>query len=197
MPEKSKLLICSSGLPGSGKGVILEAARKMGIPVVVMGDVVRRETERQGLTPDAENTGKIMLKYREKYGREIFAKLIAGEIEGVEGDVVLVDGVRSPEELNYFRGRGWRVVTVVTLSSPETRFRRLRERGRIDEVANYEEFLERDGREIGVGLDRVILYADHYMVNQGLDRRRALGEAERIIKKIWEQARNEEKEEKT
>ncbi|NIN53100.1 MAG: AAA family ATPase [Nitrososphaeria archaeon] len=186
MPRMSKLLICSSGLPGSGKSVILEAAKKMGIPTVVMGDVVRTETRKHSLPSNAAHTAKIMLEYREKYGKEVFARLVSKEIEVIEGDVVLVDGVRNPEELEYFQSKEWRVATVAILSPPELRFERLRKRGRIDEVADRKEFLERDQREISVGMDRVILHADYYLVNQYLDMERAVAEAEKIIKKILE-----------
>jgi dephospho-CoA kinase len=128
-----------------------------------------------------------MRDYRERYGMDIFAKLTAEEVEGVKGDVILVDGVRNPEELEYFRGRGWDVVVVATISSPKTRYERLRARGRIDDVKSYEEFIARDEREIGIGMDRVILYADYYIVNDRRDRSEIFEEAIRTIKEVLEE----------
>ena len=167
----------------------MEAAGRLGIPSLVMGDVIRREAVKQGLEPSPKNTGRLMLEYRERYGMDIFARLIAEEVEGVEGDTVLIDGVRNPEELEYFRGKGWDVIVVAVMASPKTRYERLRARGRIDDVRSYEEFLARDEREMGVGMDRVILYADYYLVNDRKDRSEAVEEAVKILEMVLEERR--------
>ena len=46
--EKPRLVVVV-GMPGSGKGVFSDVARGSGIPVYVMGDIVREETIRRGL----------------------------------------------------------------------------------------------------------------------------------------------------
>lgn len=37
------LYILVAGMPGSGKSIVAEAARELGLPVYTMGDVVREE----------------------------------------------------------------------------------------------------------------------------------------------------------
>jgi len=180
----SRLLICTSGLPGSGKGVVLQAAERLGLPTFVMGDIVRSETAKQGLEPTTANTAKIMLQCREEYGPHVFAELTAKEIEKSKAAFVLVDGVRSTDELNYLRGRGWGVVMVAVLSSSDVRFERLSRRGRVDDVRGREEFLQRERREISVGIDEVILHAEHYLVNEGQSEEEVLAEAETTLREI-------------
>jgi len=180
----SRLLICTSGLPGSGKGVVLQGAERLGLPTFVMGDIVRSETAKQGLEPTPANTAKIMLQYREEYGPHVFAELTAKEIEKSKAAFVLVDGVRSTDELNYLRSRGWGVVTVAVLSSSDIRFERLSRRGRVDDVRGREEFLERERREISVGIDEVILHAEHYLVNEDQSEEEVLADAETTLREI-------------
>ncbi len=181
-----KLLICSSGLPGAGKGVVAEAARRLGLYVVVMGDIVRRETAKIGLEPNVRNTAKLMIEYRRVYGKDIFARLTLDLVEKLGENVVLIDGVRSPEELEYFRKKGWNTVVIAVLASPKERFKRLRERKRVDDIKTYEDFVKRDKREIAVGVDKVLLYADKFLVNEGKTKEEAIKEAISLIKDILE-----------
>jgi dephospho-CoA kinase len=57
------------------------------------------------------------------------------------------------------------MIVVAVHSSPETRFRRLQERGRSDSPSDWSEFQERDRREIGWGLAELIALADEMLVN--------------------------------
>jgi len=44
-------LILIAGMPGSGKSIVSSIARELGLPVYVMGDVVREEARRRGIEP--------------------------------------------------------------------------------------------------------------------------------------------------
>ncbi|MDP2841306.1 MAG: AAA family ATPase, partial [Candidatus Methanoperedens sp.] len=50
-------LIAFVGMPASGKSEAAAIARRLGIPVVNLGDVVRVETAKRGLEPNDENIG--------------------------------------------------------------------------------------------------------------------------------------------
>jgi len=52
-------------------------------------------------------------------------------------------------------------------SSPRTRFQRLQRRGRADAPGSWEEFLERDLRELSWGLGGLIAVADRMIINEG------------------------------
>ena len=182
----NKLLICSAGLPGSGKGVIAKAAKKIGLPVIVMGDIVRKETLKEGLKPNIQNTAKIMIEYRIKYGMDIFAKLTFREVEKIDNKIIFIDGVRNPEELEFFRKKGCETIVIAVLASPKERFRRLRERKRVDDIRSYNDFVKRDEREIKIGLWRVLLYADKFFVNEGKTREQAIDEALQLLSELIE-----------
>jgi len=181
---KRKILICSTGLPGSGKGVLAEAANELGLPVISMGDIVRRETAKMKGVIATQSVMEVMKEYREKFGMDVFARLTAKEIEKEKSQIVFIDGVRCPEEIEFFRSKGWKIVVIAVLASPRERFRRLLRRRRVDDIESYDEFLERDRKELELGLWRVIIYADKFFVNERITREEALKEAVRIIKDV-------------
>lgn len=162
-----KVVVGVAGMPGAGKAAVREIVRDMGYPVVVMGDVIREEAERRGLRPTPKNLGQLMLRLREEEGPAAVAKRCVPKIKNTEEAVVVVDGVRSPHEVEEFK-RHFRNFTLIAVhSSPETRFQRLSRRGRSDDPRTRKAFVERDLRELSVGLGDVIATADNMIVNEG------------------------------
>jgi len=90
------------GMPGSGKGEFSAIAREMGIPVVVMGDVIREEVKNQGLPPTDESMGIVARALREKHGMAAIAHVCIPVITRQRADVVLVDGIRGDAEVTLF-----------------------------------------------------------------------------------------------
>ncbi|WP_246984825.1 AAA family ATPase [Halorientalis marina] len=153
-------VIGTVGLPGSGKGEAAEVARERGIPVVTMGDVIRRECRDRGLDP-AQHHGEIAQKLREENGPAAIAErslpLIEAELDDAE--TVLVDGLRSGVELDAFRDRFGEEFVLVSIEAPfEVRRERLDERGRDD--TDSESLEERDERELGFGMGEAMDRAD-------------------------------------
>jgi dephospho-CoA kinase len=153
-------------MPGSGKTTISEIVKEMGIPVIVMGDVVREEARIRGIEPTPKNLGKLMIEMREKMGANVIAKRCVDKIKELNSKIVLVEGVRSLEEVEEFRKVGDAKIIAVH-SSPKTRYERLSRRGRSDDPKSWEEFRERDLRELDVGIGRVISLADEIIINEG------------------------------
>ena len=160
--------ILVAGMPGAGKRTAIEAMASGGIPVFTMGDVVREEASRMGVEPTPEGLGWVAVELRRRYGPSVVAERTIEKVESSPevGDVFIVDGVRSLEEVEEFRKR-YDTVVVAVHASPRTRFRRLLRRGRSDDPRTWEEFLERDLRELGWGLGSVIATADYMLVNEG------------------------------
>ena len=65
----NKLIVGLTGMPGSGKSIVVEAAREIGYDIITMGDVVREETANGGLDPTPSNIGEVMLELRKKGGK--------------------------------------------------------------------------------------------------------------------------------
>lgn len=166
MPMERQKVIAIAGMPGAGKAIVSKVASSRGIPVLVCGDVVREETKKRGLAPTPENTGKVMLAIRQEEGPSVVAERLLPKIESLAAPLVIVEGVRSMDEVNALR-RNHNVVIVAVHSSPETRYERLVARGRSDDPKSWEEFAERDVRELGVGIGNVIALAQQMLINEG------------------------------
>jgi dephospho-CoA kinase len=164
--EEEKKIIGITGMPGSGKGTATEALKKAGYPVVVMGDLIREETEKRGLPPTPENMGKVMLKIREEGGPGVVAKRCLPKIREANGPIVIVEGIRGMAEVNEFREHFPDMYLVAIHASPQKRFQRLRRRRRSDDPKKLEEFRTRDLRELVVGVGAVIAVADHIIINE-------------------------------
>jgi dephospho-CoA kinase len=185
---KRKIVIGVTGMPGAGKATVVEVAKKMGCGIVVMGDEVREETKRRGLEPTPENVGKVMLKMRQEGGPAAVAKRCVPKIEKMKNRVVIVDGIRSLYEADEFKKHFPRFKLLAIHSSPETRFKRLFKRKRSDDPASWEVFLERDWRELRVGIGSAIASADVMMVNEG-KRATLKKEVQKFLEKVTRSGR--------
>ncbi len=154
-------------MPGAGKAAIRTTAENTGYSVVVMGDEIREETKRRGLEPTPQNIGEIMLKLRTEEGPTAVAKRCIPKIEKTKSKIVFLDGVRSLDEINEFKGHFDGFSLVAVHSSPEARFQRLSKRKRSDDPKGWDVFYQRDLRELSVGQGDVIALADWMIVNEG------------------------------
>jgi len=163
---KERIVLGVAGMPGAGKGTIRETFQKMGYAAVVMGDEIREEAKRRKLKPTPENLGMIMLKLREEEGPAAVAKRCIPKMEKAKENVV-VEGIRSLHEVDEFKKHFPNFTLIAIHASPETRFRRLFQRKRSDDPKGWETFMERDLRELSVGIGAAIATADKMIVNEG------------------------------
>jgi dephospho-CoA kinase len=165
--NNEKIVIGVAGMPGAGKSVVRQVVREMDCSVVVMGDVVRLEAKKRKLRPTPENLGMIMLKLRKERGSAVVADRCLAKVQRSDKDVVVVDGIRSLDEVKAFRRRFPKFILMAIHSSPRTRFERLSRRRRSDDPRGWDTFLKRDLRELRVGLGNAIATADYLVVNEG------------------------------
>lgn len=181
-----------TGLPGSGKSIISRIAKKEGIHTISMGDVVRKEAEKNNCT-----TGEAAVNLRKKHGNNVVADRCVKEIyhhsknrnnknytvkkiyknnsqhfppkkfKKIEQDVYIIEGIRSPSEVRYFRKNFKNFKVIAVHSKPQERFNRLIRRKRIDDSTDFKVFLERDRRELKFGIGNVIALADYMLINEG------------------------------
>jgi dephospho-CoA kinase len=156
------------GMPGCGKSEAADAARSMGIPVVVMGDVVRNEVRESGARIGQETLRKTMIELRRKFGKGVVAERCLPLVRAMRRHkMVVVDGIRSPDEVKVFRREFPDFFLIAVHSSPRTRFHRLHERRRGDDPDTWEQFCARDEVELGVDIGDAIALADTIIVNEG------------------------------
>ena len=161
-----KLVLALAGMPGSGKSLVVDMARESGFDSVLMGDVVREEARRRGVEPDAINIGNIMLELRQTEGKAVIARRCVPKIVSTTSQKVIVDGIRSLDEVEEFKRHFSKLVLMAVHASPETRFTRLFHRRRSDDAADWEVFHKRDMRELSVGLGNAIAMAECVVVNE-------------------------------
>jgi len=164
---KDKVVIGVAGMSVSGKASVKQMAESMGHAAVVMGDEVREEAKRRNIEPTPENLGTLMLRLREEEGLAAIAKRCMPKILNARSSIVAVDGIRSLQEVEEFKKHAKEFVLIAVHASPKTRFRRLFNRLRNDAPRDWQTFVERDLRELNVGLGAVIAMADYMIVNEG------------------------------
>jgi dephospho-CoA kinase len=179
-----KTVIVLAGMPGAGKSLASTVAKQSGIPVFVSGDVVRLEAKMRGLEPTRTNLGRLMLEIREREGMGAIARRLLPLIKEIVSPMVVYEGARNMEEIDELK-KHYTVFGVAIHASPRSRYRRLLRRRRQDQPKNWKQFLERDNRELRVGLGRVICLADRMIENEETkDQLRK--QTRRVLKKIRE-----------
>jgi dephospho-CoA kinase len=186
---KNKMVIGVTGMPGAGKASAIQVAKELGHGIVVLGDVVREETKMRGLELTPENVGRVMIKLREENGPAVVAQRCIPKIRKTECQTVIVDGIRSLYEVDVLKEHFKAFRLLAIHSSPETRFTRLVERRRSDDPLSWETFLERDRRELHVGVGSVIACADFMLINEG-NKAMLKREVEKSLKDLEKSGRN-------
>ena len=155
------------GFPASGKGEVAAIAGDLGIPVVVMGDVIREAVREAGLPPTDEHLGATAQRIRCEEGMDAVARRCIPLIESQKSDIVLVDGIRGDSEVQAFRSHFPDFILVGIQSSFKARLTRMSSRGRSDDLKERQDLQRRDERELTWGLGRALAGADIVVHNEG------------------------------
>jgi len=157
-------IVAFVGMAGSGKSAASDVARELGLPVVNMGDVVRNEAHERNLPMTDASIGKLANDLRRADGVQAIAIRCIPVIRSKKSALVVVDGIRSLDEVEAFRSEfGDELLLVHIDASFEIRKKRLSLRGREDDPELDME--ARDSREIEWGLDKAISAADTFIDN--------------------------------
>ncbi|OPY27578.1 MAG: hypothetical protein A4E27_00501 [Methanobacterium sp. PtaU1.Bin242] len=185
-----------TGMPGSGKGVVAGVARSLGFQVVRMGDVIREEAQRRNA-----DVGKTAVKLRKEYGEFVVAEKSVEKIKQMKlskkssysensvnnSGLYMIEGIRSPYEVEIFRKNFKDFKVIAVHSTPQTRFKRLKKRMRFDDSVLESDFGKRDKRELKFGIGDVIATSNYMVVNEG-----PIGKLKGIIRSILQnEMRNE------
>jgi dephospho-CoA kinase len=155
------------GLPASGKSEFSKIAAGMGVPVIVMGDMIRHAVREAGLEPNDSNFGATANRLRAEGGMDAIARLCIPEIRKQSAPLVLVDGIRGDAEVALFRHHfsGFKLISID--SSFENRLARIAARARSDDFTSAEALRNRDERETEWGLLNALKSADLHITNEG------------------------------
>ena len=161
------MIIAFVGMPGSGKSLALETVMKEDIPVIHLRPVIEDECSKRGLPVNNRTLREVATELRNSYGRDIVVRRAISKIdEAYKKGHVAVDSLKSPEEVNYLRKRGYEVALIAVHASPTTRFERIKERGLKWDPNELDGFNWRDQMELKWGLGNLIAQADTMLVNE-------------------------------
>lgn len=170
-----KVVIGLTGTIGSGKDAVSNYLKqKFNCFYVKVSNVLRNELEKKKRGLDRkllQDSGDDM---RKKYGNFVLAKVSIDYLPRNK-DLIVIDGIRNPGEVDYLKKTFGRTFVLIAVdSSPEARFERLSKRGRPDDPKTWEEFLDMDSRDQGVGqpdygqqTKRCMEHADFTISNDG------------------------------
>lgn len=154
-----------SGLPGSGKSLVSEIASEKGAIIISMGDIIREEAKKRG-----ENTKETAKNLRKESGEFVVSELTIKKIKKLEKTsnqkVIIVEGIRSPFEVEMFKKNFDNFIILSIFANPKLRFKRLQNRMREDDSKDYDEFKKRDQMELDFGIGSVISLSDKIIINE-------------------------------
>ena len=160
------MIICVTGLPGSGKSAVGQIIEGKGYELYEMGDIVREEMRKKSIniTPDSER--KFSNWLRNKKGKEVVMKMMLKKLKLNRRSKVVISGVRDVWEIKHFR-KLENTVTIAVVAPARLRFERQEKRGRADAPKTFKQFVERDRTEIGWGELQALKEADYVIANTG------------------------------
>lgn len=177
------LVVCLAGLHSAGKSVFSEVACTLGFSVVRMGDIVREEMKKEGKEVTSQSIQEFSVEYRRRHGATAFAKLTADKIER-DAKLVLIDGLRSLDEYEFFKQEFGKCVLVAIHSSPKTRFGRRSVRGRPDDPNDYQGFLKSDFLDLNLGVGYLLALADYHLVNEDMSVDSFRGQSKKLLETL-------------
>lgn len=173
MADRTTQVLAFVGAPAAGKTEAATVAREMGIPVVTMGDVIRDELRKRGLSVTDENAGRIAQELRAREGLDAIAKRCIPLIRGIEARgsgkrIIVIDGIRGNAEVERFKKEFGTNFLLIRIDAPfNLRYERMRRRGRGDDLLSLEGFKEREERENRWGMADAMAKADRVIRNEG------------------------------
>ena len=171
------------GLQLSGKSSHGHKLREeTNIPMIETGHAVYHELKRQNLEVNHENTTKVILSLLSKDPTAFTQTILDYEQKRyTDSPILILNGVKSPEEINYTKDRfGKENVSVLGFHACQnTRFKRVLNPDRFEvsgnflektqedqDLAKWENFIGRDIREIGLGIGNALAKANEMIITE-------------------------------
>lgn len=163
----SKVIIGLVGQIASGKDITKKyIIQKYGAESVKFSQIVRDILVRLDLPETRENMSATSLGLRNIFGEDIFAKVITNDIKSFDSDIIIVDGVRRMEDIEFLKNLPeFSLVSVDAL--PEIRYQRMKTRNENpgDAEKTFEDFLNQQLLETEMTIAGVMKEAQYQLTN--------------------------------
>ncbi len=168
-----RTIIGLTGPGAGGKGTIADMLKEKGYVYFSVSDEIRKEArKRKWSDTDRKVLQNLGDELREKEGPDVWATRVAKLNEFKHADLIVIDSIRHPAEISYFKEFFDAKIIGVT-ASPENLFERMRMRDREGDPKTLEDFLQMLKRENGekgstsMQVDECLRLADALMWNNG------------------------------
>ena len=140
---------------GSGKDLGAEyIAKKYKYEVIAYRDIVKKETEKEGLEANRENMQMVATKRRKEIGKDFFAKIVAKKTKTLlkKGKRVLLKEIRTDFDALLPKKVFDKSMIILAFDADEkTRAQRIISRRRKGDPVTLEEFKRQEKRELELG----------------------------------------------
>ena len=161
------MIICITGMPGSGKSELSIMLKRRGFEEFEMSSIPREQMRDKGIPINNETLRNYSMELRKKYGFDIVAKELIKKIKKSRHANIVIAGVRSDAELKLFRKHLKNLYVIALIAPQKVRYRRLINRGHEDDFETHREFEWREKKEKAYGMESAIDAADFVISNTG------------------------------
>ena len=152
-----KKVIILTGMPGSGKSTAAIEFQKLKVPVIGMGDAVRKEMRRRGIEINNRSIRLFSKRMTKEHGNKYVSGLVKKE--------------------------GYKPIILGIIADKQVRFKRIVKRKNESDFSSYSEFEWREKLELGYGIAEVIASADYYIDNMG-SKEKFLNDIKKFLSKV-------------
>lgn len=151
MPDGLIIAIC--GESGAGKSTTTTILGEAGFEAYSLSGFLRAEAEARYGKPRRDQVQAHGREMQRRHGNDYYARLLVERTDLMDQRRAVVDGLRNLDELGHLRqvaARHGRSLVLLALAlDPNTRFERVRSRGRSGDPAERTRFAEDDARANG------------------------------------------------
>jgi len=164
-----KKILGFTGSIASGKGTATKyLEKKYNAKSFKFSKILRDILDRSYLPHTRENLVKISIAMRENFGQDILAKIMAEDIRESEEELIVVDGVRRPDDIKYLKDiDGFQLIGID--ADMKIRYERITQRSenKDDQNKAWEDFLKDHEAETEVYIPELLKQADTVVDNGG------------------------------
>ena len=180
-----KIIIGLVGEIASGKDVTKKYLEEnYGASCHKFSAILRDVLKRLYVPITRENMQNISTNLREIFGEDLLAKIITEDVKNDIHEVIVIDGIRRQEDINYLKTLPGFVLVSLKVEA-KTRYERLiqRRENADDATKTYEQFLADGQKETELKIPEVMALADYQLDNNG-DFKNLYGQIEKMVIKL-------------
>jgi dCMP deaminase len=144
------MIIGLTGSLASGKGIVSDFLKEKSFVYLSLSNELRQVASEKGIEINRKNLQDLGNYLRKENGSGVLAELVVKKIIQNNYKNVVIDGIRNPKEIEVLRKlKNFYLISVD--ANVDIRFERMKKRNRENDPKTWEEFLQVDSRDKGIG----------------------------------------------